>query len=434
MAIQSGLEEKVVAAVRGAGDELAGLTGELIAYDTTARMPGEPARDEEALQRLLQQRLVALGAETDLWEPPATGPDERHVPPNLDFKGRPQLAARLAGGGGGRSLVLCGHIDAVAPGPPTDWQSDPFKAVVRDGRLYGRGACDMKGGLAALIVALEALHRCDVRLLGDVVWCSVTDEESSGAGGWAAVARGVEGDGGLCAEATAFDAWIACRGTVTPTITVLGRAGHAEIPQPAWRAGGAVNAVEKAMVVLHAVQTLRDHWRARSDLGHPLLSVGDVVPTIIRGGDWQVTYPSRCEITCDVTYLPAQLDDQRTGRNVERELRQWIDAAAAQDDWLSEHPLEWAWDCDVVPAEMPADHPLVGCALGAAADLGHTGRAGGLDSWHDAATFTAHGTPMFSFGPDGIETAHAVNECVGLDDLADAAAAYALTMMRWCGV
>jgi acetylornithine deacetylase len=291
----------------------------------------------------------------------------------------------------------------------------------------------MKGGLAALLVALEALRACDVRLLGDVVWCSVTDEESSGAGGWAAVARGIRGDGGLCAEPTAFDAWVACRGTVTPTITVPGRAGHAEIPQPEWRAGGAVNAIEKTMVVLQAVQALRDHWRGRADLRHPLLSPGDVVPTIIKGGDWQVTYPSRCEITCDVTYLPAQLDDQRTGHGVERELRQWLDGAAAQDDWLKEHPLEWVWDCDVVPAEMPADHPLVACALEAAGDVGRAGRPSGLDSWHDAATFTAHGTPMFSFGPGGLETAHAVDECVPLQDLVDAAAAYALTIMRWCG-
>ena len=121
----------------------------------------------------------------------------------------------------------------------------------RDGYLFGRGANDMKGGIAGLVIALEALHRQGVRLAGDVVFCTVTDEESSGAGGRAAVAHGVRADAGIAAEATDFDAWVSCRGTVTPTITVAGRAGHAEMPQPDWRDGGAVNAIEKLVAVLN---------------------------------------------------------------------------------------------------------------------------------------------------------------------------------------
>ena len=87
-----------------------------------------------------------------------------------------------------------------------------------------------------------------------------------------------------------------------------------------------------------------------------------------------------------------------------------------------------------MPAEMPADHPLVTCALGCAGALGHRGKPAGLNSWHDAATFTRAGTPTFSFGPDGIDTAHAVNERVSVGGLVDFSAAIALTMLRWCGV
>ena len=88
----------------------------------------------------------------------------------------------------------------------------------------------------------------------------------------------------------------------------------------------------------------------------------------------------------------------------------------------------------MVPAEIPGDHPLVETVLGVARGLGREGRVAGLDSWHDAASFTLAGTPCFSFGPDGIGTAHAVDECVTIDALVDFCAAAAVTAMRWCGV
>lgn len=432
--IRSALEEKVVAATQAAADDVVGLLAELVACDTTSRGGNVPARDEERLQRLLAKRLQALGGEADLWEPEPTGAGDRFVPSGLDFKGRPQLAVRLAGAGGGRSLLLNGHIDAVDVEPRSEWRSDPFTLQQSDGLLVGRGACDMKGGIAAMVGALEVLRRLDVRLAGDIVVCTVTDEESSGVGGRMAVRHGVSADAGIAAEPTGFDAWVSCRGTVTPTITIPGRAGHAEMPQPHWRAGGAVNAVEKLPLLLAAVRALREDWSTRPDHQHPLLAPGDIVPTVVRGGTWMVTVPASCAVTCDVMYLPSQVDDDQSGKAVEAEVVARIEAAAAADDWLREHPLHWEWDTDVVPAEMPADHPLVATALACAAAVGRSGRPAGLNSWHDAATFTRAGTPTFSFGPDGIDTAHAVNECVSRRALVDFAGAVALLAIRWCGV
>ena len=432
--LRSALEEKVVKAALGARDEIVELVTESVACDTTARLPGQPARDEEKLQRLLAARLARLGAQPDLWEPAPTGAGSRSLPPGLDFAGRPQLAAVLPGAGGGRSLLLNGHIDAVDVAPREQWLSDPFRVEERDGSLYGRGVCDMKGGIACLVVALETLSRLGVRLAGDVVFCTVTDEESSGAGGLMAVEHGVRADAGIAAESTDFDAWVSCRGTVTPTITVEGRAGHAEIPQPDWREGGAVNAIEKLVPLLNGVQALREEWRARPDHKHPLLAPGDIVPTVVAGGTWMVTYPASCDVTCDVTYLPAHADADGTGKAVEAEVVDRLTAAVAGDPWFAEHPLRFTWSEDVVPAEMPPDHPLVGTALECAALVGRSGKPAGLDSWHDAATFTAAGTPTFSFGPDGIETAHAVNERVSVQSLLDFTAAVAVMAMRWCGV
>jgi acetylornithine deacetylase len=435
VALRSDLEETIVGVIRDARDEIVALASELVSCDTTARDPGDPPREEAKLQRILQDRLRSSGAETDLWEPEPIRAGHPYIAAELDFVGRPQLAARISGAGGGRSLLLNGHVDAVETGPLDRWSSHPLRPEVRDGRLYGRGACDMKGGLTTLAFAAEALRRAGVRLRGDIVFCSNTDEESSGIGGWAAVQHGVAADAGLCAEPTGFDVFAACRGTSTGVLTVPGRAGHVEMPQPHWQDGGAVNAIEAALPLVQSMRGLRDEWRKRSDQQHALLSPGNVTPTIIRGGQWSVTYPETCVVTCDLDYLPDKIDETGAGRPAQHEVEAWIGAAAATDPWLAANPPSWRWIDDCPPAEVPVDHGIVLGALEAANDLGRSGTATGLDSWHDAATYTLLGrTPTVSFGPGQLIVAHSADEYVPVDDLVDHAAAVALVLMRWCGV
>lgn len=439
-------EQHVVAQVRRRRNELRGLVVQLVALDTTARDAGAPPREEARLQGLLAERLAALGAEIDLWEPATTGAGGRFVPPGVDFVGRPQLLARLAGGGAGRtsgeaprSLLLTGHIDAVDVEPREQWTSDPFVATERDGFLYGRGTNDMKGGLAALVIALEALRAAGVKLAGDVVFAAVTDEESSGIGSWSVVerfaARDLRPDAGLCAEPTGFEAWVACRGILKPRLTIPGRAGHSQEPQPDWREGGAVNAIEKLVPVLTEVRRINEDWRVRPEERHPFLAPGDIVPVLVDGGTWDVTYPAYCHLTLDCHYLPYRWQDDCGAEAVKAEIRERIDEAAAADPWLAEHPIAWEWEWEVPPAEIAADHQLVTTVLSTAAELGRPSRPGGLNSWHDAATFTLHGgIPTFSYGPCGMNTAHAVDERVSLDELVDTAEIVAVAVMRWCGV
>ena len=118
----------------------------------------------------------------------------------------------------------------------------------------------MKGGIAGMLFALETVTRLGARLAGDVVFCTDTDEESSGAGAYACAAHGVRADAGLCAEPTGFDVWVACRGGVNPVVRTVGRAGHAEMHHPHWREGGPVNAIEKMELVLASLRALREDW------------------------------------------------------------------------------------------------------------------------------------------------------------------------------
>ncbi|MGI9113182.1 MAG: ArgE/DapE family deacylase [Gaiellaceae bacterium] len=429
------LEQRVLAEIEARSGELVALAGDLIRFDTTARELDDPPRDEAALQRYLGDRLGAAGAEIDIWEPaPEDVAGSRLVPPGLGFEGRPQLAARFPGAGNGRSLLLNGHIDAVSVEPRQRWTSDPHTPVVRDGRLYGRGSVDMKGGVAAMTFAAETLARLGVRLDGDLLVNTVTDEESTGAGGVASVVHGVRADAGIVTEPSGFDVWVACRGSLMPTITVSGQPGHAGLPQPHWREGGAVNAIEKAALVQEALRRLEQEWRTRSDNRHPYLAPGEIVPTLIAGGEWIVSYPASCSLSYHVAYLPGQADEGGWGNAVERELEEHVARAAHADPWLAAHPPQVSWATDVPAAEVSTEEPIVEAMLGATRDAGRPGRVAGMNSWHDGATYTLlAGTPCICFGPGPIEAAHTVDESVAVRDLVDCARAVALAAMRFCG-
>jgi acetylornithine deacetylase len=416
--------------------ELVDLLATLVAFDTRSPGPDLAARDEAALQDHLAERLRAAGFEVDVWEPDlADLPATRYpIPEGHHFAGRPQLVARRAGTGGGRSLLLNGHIDVVTPEPLDLWTSDPFRAAIRDGRLHARGACDMKGGVAAMVVAGEVLAGLGVALRGELIVNTVTDEESTGAGALACVARGVAADAGIVPEPTALTAWLGTRGSLMARIVVPGRAGHAGFPHEHWTAGGAVNAIEKTQVVLAALQVLREEWRDRRDTHHAYLRTGSIVPTGLDAGQWIVSHPAAATLRCHVQYLPEQAGEDGDAGPVIRELEARVLAAAGADPWLAAHPPEFTWDGDVPPSFHDPAEPICATTLDAMGALGLGREIASRTTWFDGATFSRAGTPTIAFGPGSISAAHAVDEHVPLDEVARAAQVIAVTAMRFCGV
>src|ERR687893_307852 len=234
------------------------------------------------------------------------------------------------------------------PGSPCACGSPrpPITPDVRSGRVYGRGACDMKGGVASMLFATEVLRSLDVPLRGDLIVNTVTDEESTGAGSLAVAAAGLRADGGIIPEPTRLTAWLGTRGSLMPRITVEGRAGHAGFPPAHWSAGGPVNAIEKLQIVLEALQRLRHEWQLRPDCRHEALAPGSIVPTSLHAGQWMVSYPAAATLECHVQYVPGQADSDGYGSGVEREIEQRVLAACAADSWLSEHPPGFEWPGD----------------------------------------------------------------------------------------
>jgi acetylornithine deacetylase len=434
--VTSALERQVAAEIAGRAPALTELLATLIGFDTRTPDAELEPRDEAALQGYLAERLGAAGLDVEIWEP---DPSELlagsyPIPNGYHFRGRPQLLARAAGTGGGRSLLLNGHIDVVGAEPLEAWTSDPFRAQTRDGRLYGRGACDMKAGVAAMVQTAEVLRALRVPLRGDLILNTVTDEESTGAGSLASIARGASADGGLIPEPTDLTAWLGTRGSLMATITVEGRAGHAAFPQEHWTAGGAVNAIEKMQLVLATLQALREEWRDRPELRHPYLRTGTIVPTSFDGGQWIVSYPARAALRLHVQYLPGQAGADGCGAPVRAEIEQRVLAAASADPWLRSHPPTFEWHGDAPPVSHDPDRPVCAATLEAMAALGLGREVGTRTTWTDAATFSRAGTPTVVFGPGSVRQAHAVDEFVPLDELVRAAQVMAVAAMRFCGV
>ncbi len=426
-------ESRVVEAIAEGRDELTELTRDLVRYDTRTPAPGTNSRQEAELQAYLAGRLQASGiADVTVAEPrPELVAGHPMIPEGFTFEGRPQLIARMPGRGDGPTLLFNGHIDTVDIEPLSGWQHDPLAAELADGLIHGRGACDMKGGVACMVYAAETLARLGVQLPGDLVVNTVTDEESTGAGGLA-TARTVSAAAAIVPEPSGLGTWVACRGSLIQRITITGRAGHAGIAPKHPDDGGAVNAIEKMAILLDAVRRLREEWALRPP--HPYLSPADCVPVVITGGEWLVSYPETCVLDCHFEYLPHQADEHGGGGRVAEEFSDWIGRAANADPWLAAHPprIE-SLPGAVPPAEISPDEPVVQDVLNATAALGHTPQLGGLDNWHDGATLTVEaGIPSLCLGPGDIHKAHTLSESVAVDELVSCAQILAVSAMRFC--
>ena len=432
----SGLDDYVASNA----DELVQIVSSLVRFDTTSvdLSPGSTHRtnDEAALQRFVARELDSIRAELDQWEPdPAQFADHPMMPPWHHWEDRPLTVGTIRGTGGGRSLVINGHIDVVSAGEHSRWSSPPFAADIRDGRIYGRGACDMKGGVGAALFALKALHATGVRLAGDVFFEAVPDEETCAMGTVAAIARGYRADAGLVPEPTRLNLWIATRGLLHGTLTVEGRSAHAEMNQPPWEEGGGVNAIQKAAYLLGALDRLSELWAGREDKQHPLLGTPSVNPTQIKGGSFISNIPERCDVGINTTYLPGNADENGYGSIPRGEVESAVAAAAAADGWLAAHRPTWSWYTDYPPSEIPSESEIIASVQAVARELGVAARAEGIDTTYDGALLTLFAdTPSPAFGPGDLARAHAPDEWIGIDELALAARLYGRAIVAWCGL
>ena len=416
-----------------AADEVVDVASRMVAFNTEAADEASPPKDDLAHQEYVATYLRNLGADVELFEPAtAEFADHRMALPGQSFAGRPILWATVPGRDA-LSLLFNGHYDTVLAGPVDKWTEDPWSGGVRNRRLYGRGSCDMKGGIAAALAAVSGLVRAGIELPGPVLFNIVPFEEINGIGTTATMLRGLRADAAVCCEPTELRPSIACRGLLALRLEVDGRAAHAEIPQLHHSQGGGVSAIDKLVDLLGAVRVLNESWRERPDQQHPLLSTPVALATIADGGAHWATWPAAASATFDITYLPQNVDADGYGSRVRAEIEHHVLAAAELDDWLRAHPPRFNWFVDFPPVEIDPEEPIVRSALAAVHRNGEPdAELDGFDSWADQVMLAKEGgIPTVLLGPGSILQAHTADEYVEVDELRRATAVYIDLMRSW---
>jgi acetylornithine deacetylase/succinyl-diaminopimelate desuccinylase family protein len=370
------------------------LTRALVAVDTQ-----NPPGNEAAAIDVCRQALEPFGARFETFEV---------------VSGRTSLLATI-GDGSRPTLIVNGHLDVV-PVDPSGWTHDPFGGDEVDGRLYGRGTADMKGGIAAAIEALATLQRAGREPACDLAFHLVADEERGGTlGTGALVAAGkVRGDACLVPEPTGLDICVAERGLLVADVHVHGKPAHGSEPR------GGVSAIEKAAEVVLALHAADFGGRLHPFLGRPTCNIG-----VITGGSGHNTVAEECVITADRRLLPGVTQDGAVA-----EIRARIDAIAAHDP-------ELAYDIEVVvfgeASELDSKHPFADLVRDAVTSVtGDAPSTIGMAFTTDARFLRNQlGIPAVVCGPGDVAQAHVHDEFVAIDRLVDGAAAFAELFARF---
>ncbi|AIE60425.1 peptidase [Bacillus methanolicus] len=384
--------------------------------------------NESRAQAVIIEKCRRIGLSLDIWE---IGEESLLNHPDFcsdrkDFSGNPNVVGVLKGSGGGKSIILNGHIDVVPPGERKDWQDDPFSGRIEQGKLYGRGSTDMKGGTVAMLLAIEAIISSGIKLKGDIIFQSVIEEESGGAGTLAAVLRGYKADGAIIPEPTNMKLFPKQQGSMWFRISVKGKSAHGGTKYEG------VNAIEKSMKVIKKLEELETKRNRR--ITDPLYKNIPIPIPInigkIHGGEWPSSVPDLAVLEGRMGIAPDE-----TIEDAKKEMMACLEELAEKDSWFADYPLivEWfggRW----LPGNLEADHPLISVISESFESVKKEKPVIEASPWAtDGGILSNIGkTPVVVFGPGVTKAAHDVNEYIVLEDMFEASEIIALTLLKWC--
>ena len=377
-----------------AGDARA-LARALVRIDSRNPTLVAGAPGERTCAHFLRDVLHAWGFHTDLQDASV---------------GRPNLIARIGTPRGGRSLMFNGHLDVVGV---DGMVHAPFDAEERNGRIYGRGSADMKGGIAAMCAGAWRAAQAGTR--GEIIVAAVADEEYESLGTRALLARGIRADGAIVAEPTRLAIMPAHRGFVWIEVDVTGRAAHGS----RWDIG--VDAIR------HAGLLLAELDRIDADVlpltTHPLLGRASLHASLIQGGIGMSTYPDRCVLKLERRTIPGE----PAGDAVAEVERACVAVHSLRPSFVAEVRLLVAQG----PSDVAVNAPLVRELAHSLEGKGESARIEGMSAWTDAALLNEAGIPAICFGPGDISLAHAAEEYIPLDEIDRATDVLASFAQRW---
>ena len=428
--------DRVLAMVDARAEEIVAFASEFV------RRPSvnpelEPNPDaERPAQDWLRDRLTASGAfdAVDYWE---------------EVPNRPNVVGVRRGAGGGRSLVWSAHTDVVpvTAEQAAEWEGDPFSGEIRDGRLWGRGAADMKGASAAQVMAAVVLHDVGVRLKGDLILAHACGEESGRHmyGCNAILERGYGADLAIFPEISNFAIYHAAKGEIYFRLTVFGKSTHIAnrhlvaqpLPHGTERPGvSAIDLMLKYQLAILDLERQWGLWRTNPHLppGGMFINVNSIHAGSPAAAVPDSNVPDVCVATGSMLFYP-----DLSAAEVIAEVKAMIDRVTAGDTWLREHPpvLDIPFGHPHKEAiNMPADHAGIGAISDAMrAVTGQTPELGVAPFVCDANYWFAAGQPSLVFGCGEVSGGvHGANEHIAVADIVKATKVFAALSMEWCGV
>lgn len=419
-------QERLFAELENREDELIQLIQDLVRAKSTLG-------NEREAQDIVARYVREGGSEPDIWDLddavldlPGAGNS------GIPFANRPNVTAVYPGAGGGKSLILNGHIDVVSSEPNVNWTRDPWAASIEGRRMYGRGAYDMKCGTALNFFIARVIRDLGIQLDGDLIVESVIEEECTGNGALAGRFRdGVDStryraDAAIITEPTEGKYIAAHVGVTWFRVTVLGETAHAAV---AW---SGVNAIYHMIPIIEQLRALdaelnTETHPAYDGVEHPInLNIG-----VIRGGDWPSSVAGDCTIECRLSMYPGATVEGTRAR-----VHEAIDYAVERDEWLSQHPPTVEWYGFQSPGSMvePTEPILETLARHHLDVRGDQLAPRSLTGTTDMRNFSIYaGIPVFCYGPGGFG-AHAADEWLDLDSLVPTAKVIGATILEWCGV
>jgi acetylornithine deacetylase len=421
--LDDGLAQTIRGAVQARREDAVNLLQELV------RIPSVTGK-EGAVGEVVGRAFSERGLDVDTWEATReeTEPYRDHVGEQSAYEDRPNVAGVRSGTARGRSILLNAHTDTVDPGDPTAWKGDPLSGNLEGDLLYGRGSCDMKGGLVTHLVALDALSDLSLGLRGNVTVAATVGEENGGLGALSTVLRGYRADAAIITEPTRLALVPAQGGSLVFRLKIPGRSAHAAVRDEG------VSALEKFVPIF---ENLRELEQERNGvLSHPLYEgVRNKVPInigVVRAGNWASTVPESLIAEGRVGLIPGEEVDPFKDLFSER-----IAAVAERDPWLREHPpqLEW-FGGQFAPAEVDQDAPI--CAAVKKAHKRVTGEAPAVEGVPYGADMRLFihfgGIPCVMYGAGDVNVAHAPDEHISITELLTATSTVACLLAGWCGV
>lgn len=387
---------------------------------------------EQNVQEFVAAKLHELNLEVDIV--PSNFDELKNHPAFCDdgipFGRRINVIGRWRGAGNNqnsRALILNGHVDVVSPGNRALWEDSPWSGKIKAGKLFGRGSCDMKSGLASGIFAIQALKKLGFKPAKDVLIESVIGEETGGVGSLTTIIRGYTADAAIILEPTQLRICPLQAGALTFRIKVPGRSVHACMK----KAG--VSAIEKFHTVFNAINELerQRHLSYHNSLYEDPTNVAPISFGTIKGGNWHSTVPDEVIVEGRYGVLP--------GESIGRAKRVFVEAlqqAAASDPWLRDHPptLEW-FEGQFESGETDVNAPIIQfLAKNHQAVIGEEPKIQGVTYGSDLRLFTNHEKiPAVLYGPGNVANAHTVNEFIALEEIITSTKVLALTIYQWCG-